>query len=124
MVRVMRCAVLVAALVTLFVVSPPGVRVVHATAGCSCSGYVYALDYYPYYYAYEGESFFAITDYNQGDYTACYNYCFYQYAGVGLSLCNQYNLGGGKGFVEPDYDWNYDNLYGSHLWGSSYRLDC
>jgi hypothetical protein len=119
----MRCLVLVAALVTLFVVSP-GVRVVKATGYCSCSGYVYAYDYYPYYYAFEGEQYFAYSDGASADVDACYNFCYYTYAQVGAGMCSQYNLGNGKGFVEPDYYWDFAGTNGTHVVGSSYRFSC
>jgi hypothetical protein len=119
MMRVMRCLVLFAALVTLFVVSPPGVRVVQATGNCWCGGYVYAYDYYPYYYYFEGQGNVSGNDYAAPDYGYCINFCNYVAVQAGASLCSQYNLGGGKGFVEPDYYWDFNDgtEYSAHVSG-------
>ena len=124
MVRAMRCLVLFAALVTLFVVSPPNVRVVQATGNCWCGGYVYAYDYYPVYYSFEGQGNVSGNDWGATDYGYCINFCNYVAASAAASLCSQYNLGGGKGFVEPDYYWDFNDgtEYSAHV--TSPRWSC
>jgi hypothetical protein len=126
MVRLIRCAVLFAALVTLFVVSPPSVRVVKATGLCYCTGYAYAYDYVPYYYAFEGQGNVGGSDSGATDYNYCHNFCLYVYGTVAGSLCSQFNLGSGKGFVEPDYYWDFNDgtEYSAHVSGSGFRVSC
>lgn len=92
--------------VALFV--RPALQVVRASGFCQCSGYTYAYDYYPVYYQYEGESSWGGTDSAASSAEYCLNECAYR--GIyteGYALCNQYNLNGGKGFIETQFWWDY-----------------
>ena len=114
--KLVRLLSLVSLWAALAFLAPPSVQVVHASGFCQCSGYVYAYDYYPVYYTYEGEQSWGGEDYTEND-GVCFNECLnYALDTVGVGLCNTYNLGGGKGFVEPDFNWNWDGTYGGHYW--------
>jgi len=122
--RIVRCVFLLTAYITIMLVMPPSVPVLHANGTCSCGGYAYAYDYYPYYYTYEGEASVTGYDSNATDTGYCHNFCLYVAATAAASLCSSYSLGGGKGFTEPDYTWYfYDGgYYSAHV--SGIRWDC
>ena len=111
------------AFVALFL--PPATTVVRANGLCACGGYTYAYDYYPYYYSYEGEQSWNGSDYNTTDYGACVQEClYYGTVTIGGTLCNTYGLVGGKGFLEVDFSWYFDDgtTYGGY-YGSG-QISC
>ena len=117
LVRLLSLASLWASLAFL---APPGVQVVHAGGLCQCSGYVYAYDYYPVNGQYEGEQSWGGSDTTDDDGT-CFNECLnYSLDPIGVGLCNTYHLGGGKGYVEPDFYWNWNGTYGGHYYLNNY----
>lgn len=98
----------------------PALEIVHAGGYCECSGYTYAYDYYPVYYQFEGQSSWGGSDPDASDPDYCLSECAYR--GIyteGYTLCNEFNLNGGKGFIETQFWWDYSGDGGPA--GGSYQ---